>query len=91
MLMYGFYYYWRYRENQTSLVLYILAAVLYSTYACIWVRAAVLFTSGSNQNITQDYLTDWSVLRIHAKHPLLRDEVLCADYLYVSEFLKGST
>jgi len=36
----------------------------------------------------QDYLTDWSVLRVHAKYPLLRDEVLCADYLPVSEYLK---
>ncbi|KAF9652632.1 hypothetical protein BDM02DRAFT_2541909 [Thelephora ganbajun] len=70
MLMYGFYQYWRYAESRRddeskgAMVLYILAATLYSVYACCW-----------------DLLTDWSMLRTHAKYPLLRDEVLCADHL----------
>lgn len=72
-------------------MLYILAAVLYSTYACVWVRAALAFVFGSSLNITQDYLADWSVLNTHAKYPLLRDEVLCPDNLTVSTHLKGFT
>lgn len=83
--MYMFYYYWRFKGDSASLVLYILAAMLYNVYACIWVRAVLAFPSGPDLNVPQDYLTDWSLLRIHAKHPLLRDEVLCADSLYVSQ------
>jgi len=89
--MYGFYHYWRYKSDEASFVLYILSATVYSTYACCWVCAAFVFAFGSNLNITQDCLTDWSVLRVHAKYPLLRDEVLCADYLPVSEYLKEFT
>ena len=89
--MYGFYYYWRFKGNSTGapLVLYILAATLYNGYACIWVRVVFAFVSRADLNITQDYLTDWSLFRIHAKHPLLRDEVLCADHLYVSQHPKN--
>lgn len=89
MLMYGFYNYWRASEEPkgAGFVLYILAATVYSTYACAWVRAAFgsAFEFGFNSNITQDYLTDWSVLRSNAKYPLLRNELLCADCLPVSE------
>jgi hypothetical protein len=91
MLMYAFYYYWRSTGNSregASFVLYILAAVIYNVYACIWVGAASAFPSGPNSNPTQDYLTDWSFLRIHAEHPLLRDEVLYPDYLPVSRYPK---
>lgn len=66
------------------MALYILSAMLYNVYACIWVRAVSAFASRADLNITQDYLTDWSLLRTHAKYPLLRDELLCADHLPVS-------
>jgi hypothetical protein len=90
--MYMFYYYWRFKGNMggAPLVFYILAATLYNVYACIWVRAVFAFVSRSDLKMTQDYLTDWSLLRIHAKHPLLRDEVLCADHLSVSRCPKCS-
>jgi hypothetical protein len=91
MFMYGFYNYWRYKSDAASFALYIISATVYSTYACGWVRAAFAFSFGPNLNITQDYLTDWSVLRVHAKYPLLRDELLCADYPSVSEHLKELT
>lgn len=91
MLMYAFYHYWRYEQGMGSFVLYILAAMLYSTYACAWVRAALVFVFGPSLNITQDYMADWSVLNVRAKYPLLRDEVLCPDHLPVSAYLKGST
>lgn len=68
---------------------YILAALLYNIYACIWVRIMFTFTSRSGLNITQDYLTDWSLLRMHAKYPLLRDEVLSEDHLSVSRCPKS--
>ena len=35
-----------------SFVLYILAATLYSTYACIWVRTAFVFAFESNLSTT---------------------------------------
>ena len=91
MLMYAFYYYWRSTGifGGAGFVFYILAAIIYSGYACIWVRAAFVCPFGPNLNITQDYLTDWSVLRVHAKYPLLRDEVLCADSLPVSTYPKN--
>ena len=89
--MYGSYYYWRSRRDSPSFVFYILAATVYNTYGCIWVSAGFVFFFRSNLNTTQDYLTDWSILRIHAKHPLLRDEILCADYLPVSEYPKDLT
>ena len=91
MAMYGFYHYWRYKLDVPSLVLYILSATVYSAYACGWVCAALVFAFGSKLIITQDCLTDWSVLKVHSKYPLLRDEVLCADYLPVSEYLKKLT
>lgn len=91
MLMYGFYHYWRYKSDEASFVLYILSATIYSTYACGWVRTAFVSTFGSNLNVTQDCLTDWSVLTVHAKYPLLRDEVLWADCLPVSEYPKEFT
>jgi hypothetical protein len=47
-----------------------------------------LFPPRSDSNHTQDYLTDWSFLRVHAKYPLLRDEVLYPDYLPVSQHPK---
>ena len=72
-------------------MLYILSATVYSTYACGWVRSVFVFAFESNLNITQDCLTDWSVLRIHARYPLLRDEILFVDYVPVSEYLKEFT
>lgn len=72
-------------------MLYVLAAVLYSTYACVWVRVVLVFVFGSGLNITQDYLADWSVLNVHARYPLLRDEVLCPDNLTVSTYLNDFT
>lgn len=93
MLMYAFYYYWRSTTGSgtAGLVLYILAATLYNVYACIWVCATSASVSGSDFNTTQDYLTDWSLLRPHSKYPLLRDEVLCTDHIYVSQYPKDIT
>lgn len=36
MFMYALYYTWRYKGNKGSFVVYILAAVTYNLYACIW-------------------------------------------------------
>jgi hypothetical protein len=68
-----------------SFAFYIITAAIYSIYACAWVRAAFVFASGSNLVIAQDFSTDWSVLEIHAKYPLVREEALYADYLPVSD------
>jgi hypothetical protein len=85
MLMYAFYYYWRSATGgEASFVLYILAATIYNVYACIWVCTGFAFISAPDFDTPQDYLTDWSLLRPQAKYPLLRDEVLCTDHLYVS-------
>lgn len=88
--MYAFYYAWRYDGNNRrwSFVLYILAAVTYNLYACIWVCAAFTVASRFDPDATQDYLTDWSLLRPHAKYPLLRNEILCSDYVSVSQYPK---
>ena len=90
MLMYWFYYLWRHHGNSkgTFFALYVVFATIYSIYACGWVGTAFMFTSGFNLDIEQDFLADWSTLRIHAKYPLLRDEVLCTDHLPVSEYQK---
>ena len=87
--MYLFYYYWRFKGNSTALAMYILAAVVYNVYACVWVRVMLPFFSRSDLNTTQDYLTDWSLLRPHSKYPLLRDEVLYSDHLSVSNTRKS--
>ena len=88
--MYAFYYWWRSsgEGHGASFVFYILAATVYSTYACAWVRTVFAVAFGTNLNITQDCLTDWSVLRLHAKYPLLRDEILSPGHLPVSAYLK---
>lgn len=93
MFMYAFYYYWRSTtgSGKAGLVLYILAATVYNVYACIWVCVTFASISGSGFNTTQDYLTDWSLLRPHAKYPLLRDEVLCTDHIPVSRYRKVFT
>ena len=86
--MYGAYFYWRYKgspDKGTSFAFYILAAMIYSTYACCWVGSASAIAAGSNSDAAQDFLADWSVLKIRAKYPLLRDEVLYTDYIPVSE------
>ena len=33
--------------------------------------------------IKQDFLMDWSLLRPHAKHPLLRDNLLYSNHIVV--------
>jgi len=66
MLMYAFYYYWRSATGSGKAGL-----VLYILAATVYNVYACIW----------DYLTDWSLLRPHAKYPLLRDEVLCTDHI----------
>lgn len=85
--MYWFYYLWRHHGNSggTVFALYVVSATIYSVYACSWVCTTFVPAFGSNLDIAKDFLADWSTLRLHAKYPLLRDEVLCVDHLPVSE------
>ena len=93
ILMYWFYYLWRHHGNSggTIFALYVVAATNYSIYACSWVCTTFAFASGSNLDAAKDFLADWSTLRVNAKYPLLRDEVLCVDHLPVSESPDGFT
>jgi hypothetical protein len=77
-------------RDAASFALYILSATVYSTYACGWVRAAFAFSFGSNLNTTQDYLTDWSVLRITPSTPYFVTS-FCVQITPVSESLKELT
>jgi hypothetical protein len=66
-------------------VLYIITAVIYSIYACCWVCGTSAFAAGSNSDIAQDFVADWSVLKIRTKYPLLREDILYAEHIPVSD------
>lgn len=86
IVMYSFYYYWRHHGGHpsgVSFAFYCLFATIYSAYACTWV-CFFRFSVGSHSlNVHQDFLMDWSLFKMHVKYPLLREELLAADYIPV--------
>jgi hypothetical protein len=83
--MYACYYAWvsRGRPRDASLFFYCLFATCYSIYACAWVRGCLDMLQLRGTMTAQDFLVDWSVLRMHCKHPFLREELLAPDYFAV--------
>ena len=52
---------------------------------CLHLGMYHVYGFGTGLNPMQDYLTDWSLLRTNARNPLLRDEVLFAGCIPVSQ------
>ena len=57
---------------------------IYASYSSAWVNYSQFIESLKNRLIIkQDFLMDWSLLRPHAKHALLRDNLLYSNHIVV--------
>jgi hypothetical protein len=68
----------------STFALWCLFNSLYTTYALIWVSSGfillrLLLTLG------KDFLMDWSILRPHSRHFLLRQELIYTNHILVSK------